>query len=652
MNAKSAAMNGFVVKMIAADASSGASSDGQSASQSAKVWNGRKPLRLGHPARWSLETVPEGLKLRTLGETGEPTKETARLIKHAELLKNPSITLVPGVGKTTTDALTLELRAIEMMPSVSLENESDTGAMALALRIFHQRGEWSVDSYELLKKFVARFENQKVFAIHGTPSGLYDETDAIRIEILVDGVMIGNRELKRGETINYGRESAAGLCLVYRGADWKIASFKPSAPLPMGVQKADDEGKLFNRVLMAAALLLLLCFSISFLIPTPEVAKTEEKVQILLAPKKPKVMHATAAPKGEKDSHQFSVGKTGSAKNAGRKGGGPQKAAQYADSAVKAEKATKGESSSKAKHEKKVAKAAAAPKAPKKIAKAAPAPKHHKTKVAKADPGPKRAAPPSPSRAAEPRTPSPVAKAAVRVTAPSNPSKRPSRVASTGAKPLPVPQSELFKAFSSSAFKEASKSLVSGGVSGVAAGGGGGGSAAEARSFGSAGGSGKGGLGSAGGVSTGSTSVGTLGGGSNAGDGGPGSSGPGYGRGSNSKVSGRGRSLVAVDTGASEVSDGLSMDEVGKVIAAHWAEVRYCYEASALRNDGSEGNVKINFSIGAPGAVRSAGVSSATNPDRRLHECLVSRLKGWKFPKPHGGQAVAVVYPFNFKKIQ
>ncbi len=125
----------------------------------------------------------------------------------------------------------------------------------------------------------------------------------------------------------------------------------------------------------------------------------------------------------------------------------------------------------------------------------------------------------------------------------------------------------------------------------------------------------------------------------------------GYGKGSVAAVAGQGSSFVSLDSGGSQVEEGLTKDEVGKVIHAHLNEVRYCYESAMIHTPDIEGKLIVDFAIGPAGLVRTAAVKSSTVPDPRLDDCLIRRLKRWQFPHPKGGVTVGVTYPFIFKSL-
>jgi TonB family protein len=143
--------------------------------------------------------------------------------------------------------------------------------------------------------------------------------------------------------------------------------------------------------------------------------------------------------------------------------------------------------------------------------------------------------------------------------------------------------------------------------------------------------------------------VGTLGGESGTTAGGKNS--VGYGKGEHAAVDGQGKSFVALDTQESTVEEGLTRDEVGRVIHAHMAEVRYCYESAMIRNPEVQGRLLVDFAINAMGNVKSAAVKESTSGDPSLDQCIIGHLMKWPFPHPKGGVTVAVSYPFIFKTL-
>jgi TonB family protein len=108
---------------------------------------------------------------------------------------------------------------------------------------------------------------------------------------------------------------------------------------------------------------------------------------------------------------------------------------------------------------------------------------------------------------------------------------------------------------------------------------------------------------------------------------------------------------ISLGTGEAEVEEGLTKEEVGRVIHAHMKEVRYCYESSMVRASKVDGRVVMDFTINGKGVVAKIKVSNSSLPDPALGECIMRRLRTWQFPNPKGGVNVDVAYPFIFKTL-
>lgn len=142
--------------------------------------------------------------------------------------------------------------------------------------------------------------------------------------------------------------------------------------------------------------------------------------------------------------------------------------------------------------------------------------------------------------------------------------------------------------------------------------------------------------------------VGVIGGGGGGGKGN--GTGVGYGDGAGAGVAGQGNGMVGLNEGGVGIDEGLTKDEVGRVIRQHLNEVRYCYESAMMRNPGLEGKVLVGFVVAANGRVKSAETKESSG-DSGLDKCIISHLVKWQFPKPRGGVDVGVSYPFIFKSL-
>lgn len=152
------------------------------------------------------------------------------------------------------------------------------------------------------------------------------------------------------------------------------------------------------------------------------------------------------------------------------------------------------------------------------------------------------------------------------------------------------------------------------------------------------------------GAGSGNSKVVGFGGDSNAGVRGPATIG--YSNGvKGAMTSGTGGDRISLGTSDAEVEEGLTKEEVGRVIHQHMKEVRYCYESSMVRTSRVDGKVILDFTISGRGVVAKAKVSTSTLPDAALGECITRRLRTWQFPLPKGGVTVDVAYPFIFKTL-
>ncbi|QSQ26867.1 TonB family protein [Pyxidicoccus parkwayensis] len=148
----------------------------------------------------------------------------------------------------------------------------------------------------------------------------------------------------------------------------------------------------------------------------------------------------------------------------------------------------------------------------------------------------------------------------------------------------------------------------------------------------------------------GSRGTGTGGGGTALGIGGLGTQGTGRGAGGSGGIDlgGRGKSITKVIPGKTTVVGGLDKDVIAKVIRRHQGEIKYCYESELNKDPSLAGKVAVAFTIDPTGAVSDANVSETTLNNSKAEQCMLSRIRRWKFPEPKGGGVVSVTYPWIF----
>jgi hypothetical protein len=98
------------------------------------------------------------------------------------------------------------------------------------------------------------------------------------------------------------------------------------------------------------------------------------------------------------------------------------------------------------------------------------------------------------------------------------------------------------------------------------------------------------------------------------------------------------------------VETGLDRDAIAAVINKNLGQVRFCYEQGLQGDPNLNGRVAVDFTIGGNGAVKVANIGSTTMASKIIEDCIVMRLKSWKFPLPQGGVDVKVSYPFVLRR--
>ncbi len=98
------------------------------------------------------------------------------------------------------------------------------------------------------------------------------------------------------------------------------------------------------------------------------------------------------------------------------------------------------------------------------------------------------------------------------------------------------------------------------------------------------------------------------------------------------------------------IEGGLDRDLIAAVIAKNLGQIRFCYEQGLQGNPGLAGRVSVDFTINGSGTVSVAKVQNTTLNASMVEDCILMRLKTWKFPLPQGGQDVKVSYPFVLRR--
>lgn len=86
---------------------------------------------------------------------------------------------------------------------------------------------------------------------------------------------------------------------------------------------------------------------------------------------------------------------------------------------------------------------------------------------------------------------------------------------------------------------------------------------------------------------------------------------------------------------------------IRRIVKRNAPKLQYCYEKQLVVSPKLAGTLTASFTIGGDGLVSAA--STAGIDDKELGACIVSVIRRLEFPKPTGGVAVQVTYPFEMK---
>jgi outer membrane biosynthesis protein TonB len=92
----------------------------------------------------------------------------------------------------------------------------------------------------------------------------------------------------------------------------------------------------------------------------------------------------------------------------------------------------------------------------------------------------------------------------------------------------------------------------------------------------------------------------------------------------------------------------IDKDALARAIAEHLHEVSSCYERALISNGNGGGRLSLEWTVTTAGTVAAAKVKSSTLKDGSIASCVLTALKGWRFPQAKGG-SVLVSYPFVFQ---
>jgi hypothetical protein len=123
---------------------------------------------------------------------------------------------------------------------------------------------------------------------------------------------------------------------------------------------------------------------------------------------------------------------------------------------------------------------------------------------------------------------------------------------------------------------------------------------------------------------------------------GRGRKGPSLGSGHEKQVS------IGMETGSPDAEGGLSKEQINRVVRAHAAAVKYCYEKELQRHQGLSGRIDLAWVIRPNGTVDRAHVARSTMGNKEVEGCIERQVHNWQFPKSNA-ETIVGTYPLLFK---
>lgn len=129
---------------------------------------------------------------------------------------------------------------------------------------------------------------------------------------------------------------------------------------------------------------------------------------------------------------------------------------------------------------------------------------------------------------------------------------------------------------------------------------------------------------------------------------GRGSGNSGYGTGGLGNKAG---SKISVEGAGADIPGSIDREAIRRVIRSNLPSIRACYERQLNRKPDLFGKLVLTWEIGEQGRVVSAKMGSnelGGSEGVEVANCILAKLKTWRFPEPPANQIAEVSYPFLF----
>jgi eukaryotic-like serine/threonine-protein kinase len=92
----------------------------------------------------------------------------------------------------------------------------------------------------------------------------------------------------------------------------------------------------------------------------------------------------------------------------------------------------------------------------------------------------------------------------------------------------------------------------------------------------------------------------------------------------------------------------LDVSATRAAVRAQIEPVQQCYERAKMDDGKLRGVVTVRITIAANGSIANAQVASSTLSSPQVEGCITREIARWQLPRPSGGAAVSLSYPFVF----
>jgi TonB family protein len=226
-----------------------------------QLWEGSKPLALGHPFRWVLERNEQGLRIRDLsGEAGKIVRGKTSEISLEQVASGKEVEIDVASG--------FKFKIRSACTTAPIFQNAASGGQ---LRIYRCVGNWAMDSENLAKNFIARIEGKTAFHLRPVPTN-----ESWSLKVATEGLKLKDasgalKALNSGEVLELPTASLArSEILSLTGTSWVFGLTGNPEFADSTKAIAEEDTEWFKKSLKFATAGLLLLAVIACLWPAPK----------------------------------------------------------------------------------------------------------------------------------------------------------------------------------------------------------------------------------------------------------------------------------------------------------------------------------------------------------------------------------------------